>query len=82
MSHDAQTDEELLRELLSDRLPDRRERIATAALQGLLAGDTPNGTDRHGEFWRVADYANDPEDAAKVAVALADALIAELDGVK
>lgn len=59
--------------------PTRRERIATAALQGLLAGDTPNGETRDGQDWRVADYANDPNDAAETAVALADALIAQLD---
>ena len=43
---------------------DRRERIATAALQGLLAD--PNG------YASISGYATS-------AVALADALIAELD---
>lgn len=44
---------------------DRRERIATAALQGLLAKNLP----------KEATYG----DAAKHAVIAADALIAELD---
>lgn len=45
-------------------LPDRRERIATAALQGLLADPSGHAT--------INDYVFG-------AVALADALIAELD---
>ena len=48
-------------------MPDRRERIATAALQGLLAD--PNG------YASISGYATG-------AVALADALIAELDKPK
>jgi len=43
---------------------DRRERIATAAMQGLLANSSRLGS------WR---------EAAEVAIILADALIAELD---
>lgn len=44
--------------------PDRRERIATAALQGMLADPDREGT---------------PNDYAYAAVLCADALIAELD---
>jgi hypothetical protein len=45
----------------------RRERIATAALQGLLAANVPAG------IHHIV------QEAAKRSVALADALIAELD---
>lgn len=51
---------------LREWMPDRRERIATAAMQGLLAADRPG---------RFCDFAED-------AVAFADALIAELDKPK
>ena len=47
---------------------DRRERIATAALQGMLA--------HYGETGR---YYNNAADCSAAAVAYADALIAELD---
>ena len=47
---------------------DRRERIATAAMQGLLA--------HYGETGR---YYNNAADCSAAAVAYADALIAELD---
>lgn len=57
-------------------LPSRRERIATAALQGLLASDTAqNGVQQD-------PWSNHPEDAAARATRLADALIAELDKSK
>ena len=48
-------------------MPDRRERIATAALQGMLADPARDGN---------------PKDFAKYAVQYADALIAELDEPK
>jgi hypothetical protein len=51
---------------LDDKIRERRERIATAALQGLLAGP-PTGT---------------PVDYAEAAAECADALIALLDEVK
>lgn len=47
--------------------PLSRERIATAILQGLLASDAGLGT---------------PSDAARTAVEIADALIAELDATQ
>ena len=50
-------------ELLSRKFPDRRERIATAALQGVLAN--PRRQNLNENVWN--------------AVAHADALIAELD---
>ena len=49
---------------IAANMPDRRERIATAALQGLMADSSRRVT---------------PNDYAKVAVRFADALIAELD---
>lgn len=52
----------------------RRERIATAALQGLLAGDASGQSHSHQSRW-----SNEPADAAGRAVELADALIAALD---
>lgn len=70
MSNDGGTEEELLRETLRDGLPDRRERIATAALQGLLANAT----------WLSETKGDVIEAAARNAAAFADALIAELDG--
>ena len=50
-------------ELLSRKFPDRRERIATAALQGVLAHDHRQNFDEN----------------VRNAVAYADALIAKLD---
>ena len=55
-------------ELLSRKFPDRRERIATAAMQGLLA--------HHGESIK---YPSAVQACSAYAVAYADALIAELD---
>ena len=49
---------------LRESMPDRRERIATAAMAGMLADP-----ERHGS----------PKDFAKYALQHADALIAELD---
>lgn len=54
----------------------RRERIATAAMQGLLAGDTPDGDDLR-SFPRFDSES--PADIADYAVNFADALIAKLD---
>jgi len=54
------------------RAPSRRERIATAALQGLLA----DSEDRSGE---VRDGETCPEATARLALAHADALIHALD---
>jgi hypothetical protein len=52
----------------------RRERIATAALQGLLASDAkPQAFDKQFPFYE------EPQTAATLAVELADALIAVLD---
>ena len=48
-------------------MPDRRERIATAAMQGLLA-----------HYGETSQYDN-AADCSAAAVAYADALIAELD---
>lgn len=55
----------------------RRERIATAALQGLLASDAAPQSFSRQEPWSSA-----PGYAAMLAVRLADALIAELDSPK
>ena len=49
---------------LRESMPDRRERIATAALAGMLADPARDGN---------------PKDFAKYALEYADALIAELD---
>lgn len=61
-----------VREYPKKQADERRERIATACLQGLLAGDD----------WLDGRWFNSETTAAKRAVALADALIAELDGWK
>ena len=53
--------------------PPRRERIATAVLQGILASD-----ERH-EMAQQGVMASEAHDTARLAVQLADALIAELD---
>ena len=54
-------------ELRSDRQAARRERIATAAMQGMLT---------YGRDWSER---SDPDLVASLAVQQADALIAELD---
>lgn len=65
--------------------PSRRERIATAALQGLLAGQvTRNGGhyrgygDSSGSHFSIHLF-GEPGEFTKLAVRIADALIAELD---
>lgn len=57
---------------LAETLPDRRERIATAVLAGLVTADLA-----HGVSWSGNVTMDDA--CVREAVAYADALIAELD---
>lgn len=57
----------------------RRERIATAALSGVLASSYREYQGAFGGQPHTVQFASDPKRAANVALKAADALIAELD---
>ena len=61
---------------------ERRERIATAALQGILGTSYRDYQGAFGGQATSVSYASDPERAARLALRAADALIAELDKPK
>jgi hypothetical protein len=73
---DVLTDEEFGKEVGMSMNKIKRERIATAALHGLLASGAEGYDDASGEHYILAFL---PIEAAERAVTLADALIAELD---